>query len=344
MILSPSQSQALDKLNAFLTSPAQRFILTGAAGTGKTTILKEFLSQVTCRVDLLAPTGKAALRMTEVTGRPATTIHYAIYQIIKDGRNPEFEYNDRTYDGLAIVDEASMLSPEMVQDLESAYSKILYVGDPYQLPPVNDIDWLNSQPADAALTEVHRQALESPILALATNIRNGLPMPPKCEGEELQIQRLMPPPKDWQKFDQILCHTNVQRSQVNGAYRKLLKHKQEFERGERLVNLFNRYINKDFYVPNGQLMTVVDFSTIGTVLEVNGETFIAPISRSKDTLYNRASLWVDYSYALTVHKAQGSQWDSVCVLNCTGIRDPKERRRWMYTAVTRAAKHLTLVG
>lgn len=345
MNLSPSQQTALNAIQDWLSLPAgakNQFILTGAAGTGKSTLLDQVRTLPAMEDAIyLAPTGKAALRVRETTGMPATTIHSAIYNLVRGGRSPQFEYNEERFTQMAIVDESSMLTPEVVADLRQAFHRILYVGDPFQLPPVKGVDWLNSQKADASLTEVHRQALDSPILSLATAIRNGAPLPVQCSSEDLTITSLTPAASKWEGYDQILVHTNAQRTHINDTMRKLLGRKQEFESGDKLVNLANRTV-EDLYIANGSILTVKKVTPFTCILEHDGQELEAWISRDPQTLYKRTHLYVDYAYALTVHKAQGSQWDSVLLLT-DQIKDPKDRRRWRYTGVTRAAKRLTWV-
>ncbi len=167
--LSQGQETALTKLDAFLASPVQVFMLKGYAGSGKTTILKglvEYLNAVEKDFALMAPTGRAAKVIREKTGQEAFTIHKSIYSYedmveIEEGDSFYYYYKIRNNVDVAgkifIVDEASMLSDaksegeffrfgssHLLSDLitytrvaqPNVNSKIIFVGDPCQLPPV----------------------------------------------------------------------------------------------------------------------------------------------------------------------------------------------------------------
>jgi hypothetical protein len=216
--LSPGQETALTKIEAFLESSIQVFMLKGYAGSGKTTILKglvEYLNSIEKDFVLMAPTGRAAKVIRERTGQEAYTIHKSIYSFddlveIEEGDSFFYYYKVRNNLDVAgkifIVDEASMLSDaksegeffrfgssHLLTDLiaytrvahENVKSKIIFVGDPCQLPPVGD----NSSKAfDAAyledkfhisadeteMKEIKRQGSESGILSAASKIRKSI--------------------------------------------------------------------------------------------------------------------------------------------------------------------------
>ena len=216
--LSSDQVTALSKLEVFLDSPSEVFMLKGYAGSGKTTILKglaAYLESIEKNFVLMAPTGRAAKVIRERTGQEAFTIHKSIYSYedmveIEEGNSFFYYYKIRNNADVAgkifIVDEASMLSDaksegeffrfgssHVLSDLiaytrvahENVKSKIIFVGDPCQLPPVGD----NSSKAfDAAylklkfnvsseeteMKEVKRQEGESGILKAAAKIRKSI--------------------------------------------------------------------------------------------------------------------------------------------------------------------------
>jgi tRNA A37 threonylcarbamoyladenosine biosynthesis protein TsaE len=216
--LSPSQSDALGKIEDFLSSATnQVFILKGFAGTGKTFLTKGifgYLEERNITVKLCAPTGKAAKVLTEKSGQPASTLHLEIYtrpKILEDesraaGYYLQADLKDcRDSDNAVfIVDEASMLSDldsksdlhfgsgRLLADLVSYlgfdsgnHRKLIFIGDPAQLPPVNmkispalSADLLRStyrlQVQEAALTDVIRQNNESGVLSTATAIRRSI--------------------------------------------------------------------------------------------------------------------------------------------------------------------------
>ena len=216
--LSIGQETALTKLEAFLDSSVQVFMLKGYAGSGKTTILKglvEYLKAVEKDFALMAPTGRAAKVIREKTGQEAFTIHKSIYSYedmveIEEGDSFYYYYKIRNNVDVTgkifIVDEASMLSDaksedeffrfgssHLLSDLitytrvdhENVKSKIIFVGDPCQLPPVGDNSskafeaaYLNDKftlsSEETEMKEVKRQGGESGILKAAAKIRKSI--------------------------------------------------------------------------------------------------------------------------------------------------------------------------
>lgn len=221
--LTNDQRNALDKLQAFLESDKRVFILQGYAGSGKTTLLKgvvKYLESLEKKYQLMAPTGRAAKVINQKTGFEATTIHKGIYsfdelQEIKQGKdenNVSFLYqykirnNPDVYDSVLIVDEASMVSNTLSQGdffrFGSGYllndlityariqettttSKIIFIGDPAQLPPIGmsfspalDSTYLseiyNVSISQAEMKDVKRQDNSNGILISATKIRQCL--------------------------------------------------------------------------------------------------------------------------------------------------------------------------
>jgi len=223
LTLTTDQSNALDQLSDFLNSDGRIFILQGYAGTGKTSLLKgfvEYLSSIEKKYQLMAPTGRAAKVIHQKTGVTATTIHKGIYsfdelhEIEKSTSENDVSFlyqyklgnNSEARDSIFIVDEASMVSDmlsqgeffrfgsgRLLEDLiyysrvqdNSATSKIIFIGDSAQLPPVG----MNFSPAlsekylkekynlsvnGTEMTEVKRQDADNGILHSATKIRQGL--------------------------------------------------------------------------------------------------------------------------------------------------------------------------
>ena len=216
--LSADQEVALQKLEAFLDSSNQVFLLKGYAGSGKTTILKglvEYLEAIDKDFALMAPTGRAAKVVHERTGQEAFTVHKSIYsykEMVEEKDGESFLYyfkisnNTDLTDKVFIIDEASMLSDaksegeffrfgtgRLLSDLITytrithllVNSKIIFVGDPCQLPPVGDnsskaldaiylSDKFNVTVEEAELKEVKRQGGESGILKAASKLRKSL--------------------------------------------------------------------------------------------------------------------------------------------------------------------------
>lgn len=218
MTPTTQQQQVLDQISTFMQSDASVFILRGYAGTGKTTLVKliaDYISQFRT-LALMAPTGRAARVLSQKTGYPATTIHKAIYgkaalqtNEVEDMAETEFKlhFPVASAEGkvVAIIDEASMLcssttenemfvfgTNNLMADLltyvrPSFGGKVIFVGDPAQLPPVGEhtsqalnTDYFKAQGLtvmEAELTEVLRQGNDSTILKNALMLRNLLSAP-----------------------------------------------------------------------------------------------------------------------------------------------------------------------
>jgi len=216
--LSPDQESAIKKLESFLNGSGKVFMLKGYAGSGKTTILKglvDYLDAVEKDFALMAPTGRAAKVIREKTGQEANTVHKSIYSYenmveVEEGDSFFYYYKIRNNVDVAgkifIVDEASMLSDaksegeffrfgsgHLLSDLiaysrvkePNVKSKIIFVGDPCQLPPVGDNsskafeptylqDKFNLSSEQTEMKEVKRQLGESGILKAAAKIRKSI--------------------------------------------------------------------------------------------------------------------------------------------------------------------------
>lgn len=369
---SPSQQEALSKFQTWYQSDHPLFALAGYAGTGKSTLQKEIVSSIPGTVILAAPTGKAAHRLAQVAGQDASTIHSLIYTPYRDKQTGElrFTYEDpQVSASLLIIDEASMVTDRMASDLADAFPRILYVGDPFQLPPVSSRDWFTPLRKDATLTEVHRQALDSPILRLATRLReghqvgaadaspsNGLEV---CPRQKIKSAALL------QDYAQIITGKNQTRSQLIQAYRG--KQPPLPLPGERVMCVNNITVGEHF-LPNGEQGEVLatDYSNpvkprLTFQAETSGHIFqdclfhrgyfdhhytpniakgFLPPPYSKE---NAHILHLDFASVITVHKSQGSQWDRVLLYDDGFLTwaPIEERRRWLYTGFTRASKSLT---
>ena len=274
IVLSPDQQTALDTVIQTLNTNREA-ILAGAAGTGKTTVMSVVLSRWPGHVLFLAPTGKAAVRLAEQVQRPARTIHSAIYGMaeekrVKGSRRDTLAFGEPTSPEecgpgtLVVIDEASMVNTDLANDVRRVIldtgAALLWVGDHEQLAPVEGGWGVPLHRATARLTQVHRQALESPVLELATLIRNREGGKFNRWGDECsrvsitQVKEAV----DWaeEKPDDriLMTWTNATRSKANRLTREARNlPKKEIVVGERLICTYN---NHPLGFMNGEVMVV----------------------------------------------------------------------------------------
>lgn len=362
MSWSPQQEAAIKAVRQWLADPnaKQVFYLAGYAGTGKTTIAKA-LAQDAGIVKFAAFTGKAALVLTG-KGCPASTIHSLIYkpEEMGDDREPGFVLNpdsEAASADLIVIDEVSMVGEELGRDLLSFKRPILVLGDPAQLPPVGDgLGFFTSREPDFMLTEIHRQAADNPIIALATTVREGGRLELGTFGTSRVIDRRNLGQKMVLGADQVLCGFNKTRRGTNAKIRALMGRTGRFVEGERVISLRN---DKEKGLLNGALWSVdeIEFSD-ATETDMIVRPLDAGMGRNlREVKTHHAWLdgrekelpWsvqrdydpFDYAYCLSVHKAQGSQWDHVLVID-ESFAFKEDRAKHLYTAITRAAERVTV--
>ena len=362
MAWSPQQEAALRAVSAWIArGEPQVFRLFGFAGTGKTTLAKQLAADIDGDVCFAAFTGKAALVLRGKGCRDARTIHSTIYRLREsDSEEPTFVLNPESLAAkaeLIVIDECSMVDEELGRDLLSFGKPVLVLGDPAQLPPVRGGGFFTEAEPDVMLTEVHRQAADNPIIRLSMMARCGERVAPGAYGESRVVRRAEIDAQLVQAADQVLVGMNRTRRGFNARLRQLAGHVEPLpQAGEKLVCLKN---DKTKGLLNGGIWVVKTAAAprsgklrYGVVPEddpsrkplriavrpeyfTEGEEAVPPAFR-------RTSDAFDYGYVLTVHKAQGSQWDDVVLFDESGaFREHKNR--WLYTGITRAAKRLTIV-
>lgn len=368
--LSPQQRQAIE---AGLTHKVS--VLTGGPGTGKTTILRvltEMLMTSHCTFALASPTGRAAKRLSEATGHPAKTIHRLLEYSPAGGfkRNEESPLDV----DMVIVDEASMLDLALTNNLLKAVdprSHLLLVGDVDQLPSVGAGDVLRDIIASglAAVTRldvIFRQAQDSLIVTNAHRINQGwLPLTPRSAQDFFLF--VQPDPDKAaallvdvvknripRKFNldpsadiQVLSPMYRGRTGVTNlneilqeALNPSAPDRPERRMGGRMLRVGDRLMqtrnNYEKGVYNGDIgrLAVMDRVEQTVVVDFEGRTVV----------YD----WMDldqviHAFAISVHKAQGSEYPAV-VIPMTMQHYLMLQRNLLYTAVTRARRLVVLVG
>lgn len=260
---------------------------------------------------------------------------------------------------VGVIDECSMVDRFMGEDLESYGTKLLVIGDPNQLPPVYGAGYFTSREPDAYLDEIHRQALDSPILRLADLARRGERLPVGPVGEGVDVRRYGDPTLEARAMDaeMIIVGRNRTRHASNAKIRRLLGRGDQMSpvQGDRVICRRN---NHDLGLLNGSSWTVErcepDLENMTAKLDVKSledgdrvecETWLHHFMAREDELAGfkrRAYDEFSYGWAQTVHTAQGSQYDNVLLID-ESQQFGKDARKHLYTAITRAAKTLTVV-
>ncbi len=363
-VFTPHQDAALTAASDWFKAQRGRasiFRLFGYAGTGKTTLAKHIAEGVDGKVLFAAFTGKAACVMRSKGCHSASTIHSLIYKARESGEEtPSFDLwheAPASKAKLIVIDECSMVDAELARDLMSFGVPLLVLGDPAQLPPIQGGGFFTDAKPDAMLTEVHRQAQDDPIVRLSMDIRAGNSLAEGQYGETQVVRRGDLDPKRVLRADQVLVGRNVTRR----AYNARLRERRGFAdalpmAGDKLVCLRN---NRRKGLFNGGLWVVKekpkarrqiirmhlnpdeDLGNRMVKVSVRPECFTGEIEQF-EWPQRKPYDEFDFGYVLTVHKAQGSQWDDVVLFDeSAAFQD--NRDRWLYTGVTRAAKRLTVV-
>ncbi|MBD5584630.1 MAG: AAA family ATPase [Clostridia bacterium] len=270
----------------FLHSTRQAFVLAGYAGTGKTTLLKYVVCETLGLVPedsvaFVTPTGKASTVLIR-SGLHATTLHKLIYQSIVEEKEIEVNGKKITVEKLSfkrrdsigksikliVLDEASMVSDEVLYDLTEYGVKLLLCGDNAQLPPVEGLNGFLTSP-DYTLRTIVRQNLGNPIIRLSEMAREGKYIPYGRFGESVLVtgKRLFTGEKRKTcllKADQVICGINKTRAQVNDEIRAFKGFLSPLpESGEKLIctqNNWETFIDGEmrFNMVNGIIGTVIE--------------------------------------------------------------------------------------
>ena len=352
-------------------------IITGGPGTGKTTILKGILdlykvlsSSNKVRLDeqiaLLAPTGRASKRMSEVTNFEASTIHRFLKWNKDTNRFQINEYNKSSV-SFVIIDEASMIDTMLLANLLKGLKSschIILVGDANQLPSVAAGDVLNDMIESKelpvyALKNWHRQGSDSKIIPFAHRINEGildrellnggsdLEFIP-CRDNEI-IEVIGNVCKDYNSYDlQVLAPIYKNRNgiyAINDHLQKLWNpkspSKKEIEGNESIYREKDKVIQlsnmKDESVFNGDIGIIDRIKLLGNkelYIDYDGNL----VKYTKSMLQN-----FTLGYAISIHKSQGSEFDTVLIPFTFDYRKMLYRKL-IYTGVTRCKKKLILVG
>lgn len=394
--LSAKQKEAIQAINS-----NNVVIITGGPGTGKTTIIKNVIDIYKShgkKVVLCAPTGRAAKRMTEMTGEEAKTLHrlLEIGKIEKDNEFTIMNYEVAPIDAdVIIVDEASMVDIYLMNYLLNGIyqgTKLILVGDTDQLPSVGPgsvlKDIINSERIKTIfLDEIFRQAAQSKIIVNSHRVNDGAYFLDKEEQEglkddffyikeksqDIMLDQIISLCKgrlknfgDYDFFEniQILSPTKkglLGTKELNKRLQEELNpssdEKKEkkvgeviFREGDRVMQVKNNY---DIYWEKGNTLSLtyengtgIFNGELGKIVKIDflNKQIKILFDDEKEAWYAFSDMdQIEHAYAITVHKAQGSEFD-VVIMVVTQSSAMLLTRNLLYTGLTRAKKLLILIG
>jgi exodeoxyribonuclease-5 len=384
--LSQDQAEVFAACIDWLNNPTGTHLsIGGYAGTGKTTligVLRKYIAKhdPKKRIAFASFTGRASQNLGNklleqnafFEGKDTNgTIHKLIYNALLDneGRIVTWQRNEKLEYDLIIVDEASMITEDIWDDLCRYKMPILAFGDHGQLPPIGSSFNLMEKP-DLRLEKIHRQADGNPIIHLATLARTGAEIP--FENFSSKIRKISRQSEEagelmerfFTQFTSdtlILCGSNKTRVNLNQQVRHAMGSEQLLPHvGDRVVCLKNNYENKDGHIYNGMIGTIteltaedehwykatVDFPDDGKVYRgrISKHQFnsLKAVENIPGLHFSKIGDRFDFGYALTVHKAQGSQAKRALVFDESYLFR-EHAHRWLYTAITRAEEELYIL-
>ncbi len=369
-------SLALSQKHAIRTALSEKLmVITGGPGTGKTTLIHGILkifSRMNVAVQLAAPTGRAAKRMSEATGHEAKTIHRLLEYSLQKGGFQKDETHPLDCE-LLVVDEASMIDTILMHHLLKAVPRtatMILVGDVHQLPSVGAGNILKDLIDSGAvpvviLNEIFRQARQSRIIVNAHRINSG--QLPDFKGNQknsdfffiqeedpetavetiLDLARRRIP--EWGSFDSvedIQVLTPMHRGVVGAANLNsrlqealnpgaggLMRGSRLFRKSDKVMQIRNNY-DKDVYNGDMGRISRIDMECQNLTVSYDGRPVTYDFSELDDIVL---------SYAVSVHKAQGSEFP-VVIIPVMVQHYLLLQRNLIYTAVTRGRRLVVLVG
>lgn len=289
-------------------------------------------------------------------GKPKMVPYFAL----KDHLNKKIK--------LIVVDEGSQVETKMAEDLLSFGIPVIVLGDLNQLPPVFGDSYFLRSP-DVILRQIMRQAENNPIIWLANQVLAGNRLCIGVYGNSAVISKKDITEFHFRKSDIILTGTNRLRYNINNYCREEIKNIKRLEYphiGEKIIcrkNNWSQCIGDNIFLTNGTTGFVdniykesfnkktmrMDFRPDFTNKVFHNITFdyqhmyAIPGNEEEENPFGYFYDKMEYAYAITVHSSQGSQWGNVLYLHEDFMNNPEDKKRFLYTAITRASEALTIV-
>lgn len=368
MKLSQHQTEAFNKVMSWLSNPYKPyFVLDGIAGSGKTSMISFIRKSLSnTRVAIASYTGKATSVLKSKGLVDAQTIHSLIFNVIVVNGKYRFQLKESIPYDYIIIDEASMVNEDMFNNLLSFKLPIIFVGDSYQLPPVEGKNYFNVMDEhDVKLEEIVRQAAGNPIIKLADDVRKGnelFYLDLNNYGANIRKLDGKMAYDNLTKYDIIIVATNKSRNDINHSVRKILGYNPlNPVKGDKIICKRNKKGSESPY--NGQLFTLrsdaqkiseeydllIDCETeegLDYIFKTSLFNFLEERTEDKDDLVLSNDMYpFQFAYSLTAHNSQGSEYNNVLIVNDLYLMPPDKltKCRWTYTAVTRAKEKLDVV-
>lgn len=363
--LTDKQNEIYAGMANSIISENPALVVGGVAGSGKTTIIERVLRDMSAmyiNVACCSLTGRAAYNLSRRGLPNVSTIHSLMYEPVYDHRHkfqgfrakkPEDIRNE--YQSI-VVEEASMMTYEHFELFAELELPLVFVGDHFQLESICPHKFNIMTEMDYHLDEIHRVAQDNPVIALSGHVRNGGYLGKQYACDQIKFynkNKLDVRYFKQNEFDIVLCGLNKTRERLN----KIIRASKGFgddiaEVGETVICMKNSNDINGTRMYNGSLYEVMNVSKYGhyamySLKDQDGHIYTCKVhenswlgvhpSDDDDAEQNWSNM--EYGYAMTVHKSQGSQFDNMLYID-EDVSWFCDWQRFRYTGITRTSNLL----